>query len=375
MTALSAPRSRDSRPPASRRLARALAILGLVLVPGACVSPSASLDPPPAGMAPPTGTLSGNYLAGRQAQREHDLGRAADFVDAALKQDPENLQLLRRAFLLNLIEGRMDQALTSARELIRRQPENSHQAHILLGIDALRRGAYDEARKELSGLPATGVAGLLGPLLNAWVEAGAGNTDAALNALSVLSHRDGLKTMHDMHAAAINDLGGRAQAARTLYAGLAEKQGGQSLRVTILRGNLLERMGKPEAARAIYDAYVETNPGTTYLDPAFARLKAGTLPRPEIATAAEGAAEGLFGLASSLGRQNASETALLFGREALYLRPDFPAAQILVAGLLDSDDRLEAANTVYMAIDPASPFSPPARIKVAANLDRLDRTD
>ena len=113
----------------------------------------------------------------------------------------------------------------------------------------------------------------------------------------------------------------------------------------------------------------------TFLDPAYASLKADRTPPPEIATAADGAAEGLFGLASSLGRQNASETALLFGREALYLRPNFPAAQILVAGLLEADDRLEAANTVYAAIDRTSPFSPAARIKVASNLDRMDRTD
>ncbi|MCB2099787.1 MAG: tetratricopeptide repeat protein [Rhodobacterales bacterium] len=384
MKANSAPRSPEPRPLAAgrpahrfawRRTFRVLALLVLATVPGACVTPAAQQDPPSVADAPPTGTLSGNYLAGRQAQRNHDLGRAAEFVDAALKQDPENLQLLRRAFLLNLIEGRMDKAMVSARQLIERQPDNSHQAHILLGIDALRRGDYDTARRELADLPGTGVAGLLGPLLNAWVEAGAGNTDSALRALAALNHRDGLKTMHDMHAAALNDLGGRQAAAKDLYAGLAANQGGHSLRVTILRGNLLQRMGEPEAARAVYDTYENGNPGTTFLDPAYASLKADRTPPPEIATAADGAAEGLFGLASSLGRQNASETALLFGREALYLRPNFPAAQILVAGLLEADDRLEAANTVYAAIDRTSPFSPAARIKVASNLDRMDRTD
>jgi Flp pilus assembly protein TadD len=43
--------------------------------------------------------------------------------------------------------------------------------------------------------------------------------------------------------------------------------------------------------------------------------------------------------------------------------------------MLEADNRLELANDVYGAIDRGSPFSWPARLSIAANLNRLDRTD
>ena len=142
-----------------------------------------------------------------------------------------------------------------------------------------------------------------------------------------------------------------------------------------LLGALYERAGKADKATEIYRNYLDEQPQTRLLEPALARLEAGTAPALAVASAAAGAAEGLFGVASSLRQQNAHESALLFAQMGLYLRPDFPVMQILIGQILESQERLESANKVYASIDPASPFSWAARLRIASNLNRLDRAD
>jgi Flp pilus assembly protein TadD len=93
-----------------------------------------------------------------------------------------------------------------------------------------------------------------------------------------------------------------------------------------------------------------------------------------IRTVQDGLAEGLFDLASSLRQQNVRETALIFGRMSLYLKPDFPENQILVANMLERSNRHERANDIYRAINRASPLSWSVRLRLAGNLDRLGRT-
>ena len=106
-------------------------------------------------------------------------------------------------------------------------------------------------------------------------------------------------------------------------------------------GNLLERVGKADEARALYDAYAKANPGTMLLVPLYARLDAGTKPNPIVATAIDGAAEAIFNIANTLRQQRARETAMVLGRLALWLKPTFPIAQMMVADILDGDDRYE----------------------------------
>ncbi len=50
----------------------------------------------------------GNYLAAGHAQEVHDYGAAAQFVERALASDPDNFELVRRAFVLRISEGRVE---------------------------------------------------------------------------------------------------------------------------------------------------------------------------------------------------------------------------------------------------------------------------
>jgi tetratricopeptide (TPR) repeat protein len=142
-----------------------------------------------------------------------------------------------------------------------------------------------------------------------------------------------------------------------------------------LLGSFYERQDKPKKALKLYNNFKKRSPNSRLFDASFARLKSGEKPVTEIKTAVDAAAEGLFGIASSLRQQNAEETALVVGQIGLYLKPDFPILRFLIGGIFDSDKRYRHAIAVYKKITVSSPFAWPAQLRIASDLDRLDRTD
>ena len=359
---------------ASRRAATPVAALLTVLLAASCVADGPDGTKPAAMKGPvsPGASQAGNYLAGRHAQAQGDLSAAADFIGAALKQAPDTPNLLRRTFVLMAMDGRMEEATVLARRVVAVN-DKAPIAELMVVVDDIRAGRFADAEKRLAGLSNNGFNVVMRPLLSAWARVGLGTPETALEALKPLAEKDRSRALHDLHAALINETAGDAEAAEKRYLSVTDGQNGSSLRVVQLLGALYERAGKADKATEIYRNYLDDQPQTRLLEPALARIEAGTAPALAVASAAEGAAEGLFGVASSLRQQNARESALLFGHMGLYLKPDFPVMQILIGQILESQDRLESANKVYASIDPASPFSWSARLRIASNLNRLDR--
>ena len=327
--------------------------------------------------APKPGVSSfGNYLAGRHAQAVREMGAAAAFYSAVLAREPNNPDILRRAFILHLGEGRIADALVLAGRMDAHDAARLGFPEYLRAADDIKNGRHAAAIKRLDALENDGLAALVAPMLRGWAEMGRGNRAAAAKALNALAGKDGMQSFLDLHGAILADLAGDWAAAETNYRKVSGDDGDASLRLTILLGNLYERMGQPDKAKALYEALVARNPDSRLLDPALRRIaEKGKPPKAEIAGPVQGAAEALFGIAGSLRQQNARETALLFARLTLYLRPDFPPAQVLVADILENDRRFADANAVYDGIAKDSSFYRATRARVAANLDHMDRTD
>ena len=350
--------------------------LVVVVLTTACSPPQGGL-PEGAAVAEevkPGATLMGNYLAGRHAQVQRDISTAANFLKSALDMDPGNADLLRRTFVLMAVEGRMDEALALAGRVVAARPGDPIANLTLVSGDILA-GRYERAEERLGALPKNGINGFMSPLLGAWARVGRGAWDGAQEALKPLEKNEGFKTLYYLHSALVNEAAGRVEAAGEGFRQAAKVQNGLSLRLVELFGAYQERNGQADEARALYQRYLSRRQGSRLLAPSLERLKRGEKPAVEVSTATFGAAEAFFDVASSLRQQNASETGLVFGRLALWLRPDFPVAQVLVAGILEADNRLESANGVYAGINRLSPFSWAARLRIAANLDRLDRSD
>lgn len=321
-----------------------------------------------------SGSPFGAYLAGHYAGRQQDISSAADFMLQALASDPKNEQLLNRTFVLNAADGRRAKAVELARRI---GPANQDQglAGLVLAVDAAARGDMDAAAELLKRLPEKGLNSVTGPLLRSWAQVAKGDLDAAIARAAPLRNRNGFGVFYNLHVALINDVAGRMDAARVAYEKALDAAGRPSLRLIWVVGNFYERIGEADRATELYRGVLDRNPDSTLFEAALTRLKTSVKPRPSVATPVEGMAEALFNLASLLSQERAEEIALVHAHLALWLRPDFDVANILVGEVLQGQGRGAEAIVVYRKIPAGSPFSWMAGLRIADELESLERID
>lgn len=317
---------------------------------------------------------AGNYLAGRQAQKNRDFNNASRFLGRALEDNPENTLLLRNTFLARLADGDIAAAVPMAEEIVKRQ-RSAPVAKMILLVDAVERKDMASAEKLLAEFPNRGFSGFMKPLLESWVRIGKSDGDGAIKALAPLKKQSGLRVLYELHAALLSDAAGMSDRAAGHYKLAAQNVRRSTLRVVQGYGQHLERAGKTEEARELYNTYLKENPESVVLGPALARLNTGQKPSLLVSTPAQGIAEALFNLAGTMTRQSSAQTALIYGQLALHLRPDFDVARMLIAGILESMNRNGDAIAEYRDILPTSPFYWSARLRIAGNLEALDRDD
>ncbi|GIX09594.1 tetratricopeptide repeat protein [Elioraea sp.] len=348
---------------------RRLALLPLVLL-AACASglPAGESDRPVLreGRFKPSGAF-GAYLAGRLAAAENDTEAAAHFFARALAADPTSPELLTRAFHATLADGR--EAAPLARRILATQP-TALLPTLVLAAEEARDGRFDLVEARFRALPRQGAAQLLQPLMLAWAQAGRGQWNEALATLRPFADGARFRAAFALHAGLICDLAGRMAEAERWYGG-AFADGGSSLRMAEIQASFAARQGRVEEARRILAEIAASSDEVAMVQ---ARLL-GDLERRPVASAAEGMAEALLAFAAALRQQEASEFALLLLRVALLLRPDYPAAKLMLADVLEGDRRYQAAADVLSLVRQDSAYGPAARVRLSLMLDRLDRTD
>lgn len=317
-------------------------------------------------------SASGKYLAGRFARRSRDFGNAAKLLTDALSLDSANRKIRRQAFFSLVASGHLEQAASLARKIVGTNAGEPI-SNLTLVVEDVRRGQLDEAAVRLVDMPRRGMNTFTSPLLLAWLRQAQGKTDEAVKALDGLSKVASFVGLRNLHVGLIEDLAGRDAAAdKSLSAAVKSTD---SLRAVQAYGRFLERKGRTEEARTLYKNFIKKNNDTEALDTALGRLKSGKKPKRLISNATEGMAEVFFNLSGTLAQGRSNDLALIYGRFALRLRSDFPLAQVLLGGLLESLDRKTEALSLYDAVSPDSPLYWSARLRKAATLDDLKRTD
>ena len=104
-------------------------------------------------------------------------------------------------------------------------------------------------------------------------------------------------------------------------------------------------------------------------------LKRGEQLPPLIGSPQAGAAEVLYGLGASLGRQGGEDLGLVYLQLALYLMPQHGLALLSLADLQETLKKPQLAINVYEKVPQDSPLRRNADIQLAINLDSLDRTE
>lgn len=309
----------------------------------------------------------GAYLAGRFATSESDTRVAADSLLAALRADPDQPEVVERAFIATLLDGRPE-----AVRLARRLPDNSLAALLIAGTDA-QAGRWDRAEQRIRALPRQGAAQLLQPMLLAWALQGKGQTDAALALLRPLAESGRLRTLYAMHAALICDLAGRPrEAERFVRIAIGDPQP-MTLRLVQIAGGILARGGKEADAERLLEAYARSQEDLVLSTSANAQRD--LFANRAVASPVEGFAEAYLALAGSLRGQGAAEFSLALTRLALRLRPGFAPALLMASDALVDEQQYAAALAMLDQVPSDDLLSGLVGLRRAAVLDRMDRTE
>ena len=249
-----------------------------------------------------------------------DLGAASVYLREAIKGDPQNNDLLERAFVAFMADGAMPDAFRAAEKLIRHDPSNGL-AQLAIGIRAIKQKSYQTARNHLQRGGRGRAADITATLLSAWSYLGSGQSPRAIETLERLRGEPSYNLFRDYHAGLILDAAGRkADAERRLKAAYdAEKT---TLRLVDLWARFQARNGDFDGAAATYGEFDRLLPNHPIIRDGLARIAAKEAPPRQVATPQQGAAEVLYGLASAGNRQGDEAAALLYLRLAIYLDPE-----------------------------------------------------
>jgi len=307
---------------------------------------------------------AGAYLVGRVASAHGDHALAADMFERTLKDEPDNPEILQRAFMAGLMAGRSE-AVAFARRLPANLP-----AELLLGNADVKDGKWAVAEARYSAMLRQGATQLLQPLLVAWTQQGSGRTDVALATLRPFVEGQRFRAAYALHAAMIADLGGKDAEAGRYYKIAQTEFGGTSLQLATALASWQVRQGRIPDAQATLNALVQQNGDIAIALPA---LYARTHTRP-VRNARDGMAEAFLALAGALRGPETSDFALLMLRLALDLRPDLTPARILSADLLDTARQPQGAIALLAQVEATDPLESVARLRQTALLDRVGQT-
>lgn len=332
-----------------------------VLLTACLVTACAAADPKDSAGPAPLSMASGDFLVGRFAMGRADLNTAADNFLDAVHADPDSAELQQQAFGAAVLTGRPE-ALPLARKL-----PFSPAAQLVLGDANVKAGHWRQAEARFAAVPGQGVTQILQPLLRAWAEQGAGETDVALATLQPDLAGTRYRGLVALHAALIDDLAGRTVDAARLYRQALVEYGSLNLRLAQIEASFQARTGQQAEARATIRAGIAVAPEFAIAEPVLQQAVAV----PQVRNAADGIAEAYLALAAQLRQQNGADFAFLLLRLALDLRPDFAAARVLSADMQSETGDNAGALATLAPVRPDDPLAPVAELKRAQIEDRL----
>jgi len=353
-------------------LLAAMTACGCAAWPGLAATTASTTEPHPPAPASDS-HLYGTYLAGRHAEQQRDYPAAASWFDKAIVADPASPELISRTFLMAVGAGNFDRARALSHEELKLDPSDAL-AQLVLLVDRLQAGDTEGAIRYAEGLPADGVHRFIGPLALAWARMAAKDLPGADAALQQLDKFNGFAPLKNFQLGLLYDFAGQTDKAQELYDQTLSSNSQLNWRLTDAVANFYERHGKADAAKALYQKFIEQNVGSEIAQSVLAARAPGA-PKPLIGSASGGLAEALFDLASVLNQTETLDLSLVYDRFALTLEPNFRLAQLLLADVLTAQSKPEQSLAVLNQIPRNSAYSWSGRLRVASNLDALERTD
>jgi tetratricopeptide (TPR) repeat protein len=316
----------------------------------------------------------GAYLAAHAARLRDDVGAASDNFQRTLAADPDNPDVLRLGLVYAVADGRFDAAEKTARTIAQARPGDMLAGYVL-SVAAARGGDWKAAAEALAPIPENNLNGLLGPLLKAWIAAGAGDIDGGLAALKPLAEKKAFLPVANFHSALLLDFARRDAEAEAAYERTLSGDGGRSIHAMQAAGRFFNRIGKPERVGEMLDTYVAQHGDAPLAEALAERLQSRRMSAPMVGSAQEGMGEAFFSIASSLTNVDAWEVTLALAQLAVRVDPGLDLTQVLIGEMFEGHEDFERANRAYAAVPTDSVVAYSVRLRVAKNLERMDRRD
>jgi tetratricopeptide (TPR) repeat protein len=314
-----------------------------------------------------------DYVLGQHAKYESDIDAAADFYARALRREPENEMILQEAFSLALMDGKYNEALLRARNLMDVNSANSA-ASMLLSLNAMKQGRYDASLAYLAGARGTGFDSLIAPIIRGWIYATKGDVDASMEALSALETISIFQPFQREQAAMIYDYLGMTEEAEAAYFEVFAQERGVSVHPVMYYGAFLERLGRQAEAWAHYEHYLGIWPGNRRLLEAKERMANSDRATRLVPQPVEMVGLALLRASSEIARDNARAPAILYARLSTFMTPGRGDALILLASLFAAEGQGETGLEALAQIDDDDFFGDIARMREALTLNQMGRT-
>ena len=317
-------------------------------------------------------SVSGAYLAGRQATSQNDFSNASTYFVKALARDRTNPELMEGAVSSLLALGEIQKAVPIAKA-IEQLELRSQTASMVLIADLVMNQDFDGviARAGDNG----GIGPLVDTLVSAWAKLGQGKAAAAFEEFDVVAEQPGMSGFATYHKAMAFAVVGDFEGANNLFSSSNADGASATRRGAMARAEVLSQLDRnADAVQSLRLAFGDaTDPE---LDALLEALEAGTMvPFTHATSASDGIAEVFYSLAGALRGEADADYTLLYARLAYSLRPDHIDALLLSAELLEELGQFDLAIDAYKKVPRTDTASHAAELGRAAALRSSGKPD
>ena len=299
------------------------------------------------------GRVFEGYLGARLAEYRGDLDMAGKLYLRAMRADVNNGVVRDRAFALLLASGDYSGAVEVAKASLAHDKDKALPlVMMLVTFDYAITGKYDEALQALETMRGNSPDLVQFELIENYIKLAQGAPlDKVIANLEAFKPGTGLVVYKYYHLGRLYERKGDMDAAIRMY------RSGQMLDPSALfivsrLGTVLEAQDQPEAAKAVYNAFLTLHPNSLLIDTALQRVKNNEKVTLKPQKLDDDLAEVMFGLASIMMGQNIPLTARQFLHLALMAKPNHPLATFTIGLIEEQSNNFDGALSYYKRITP-----------------------
>jgi len=345
------------------------ALLALILLSGSVNFSSAQEIEPDLAEQP-----FGEYLTGRHALFNHQYDVAADNYLEAIKQDPENIELMQFSLSVFIAAGRFEDAFF-VNEKLKEMDAQNEVSNILDFFNKTKNKSYIEALIDIDELSSTGIMNLIKPFFRAWIDAAEGSTSEINAVVNSFEEENNFNFFNFFQAGLIYEYLEDFEKAESFYAQALNERGLLNLRAVEAYGKILEKNGKTEKAISILEDYIDQAPANEQLKATLIEVRNDEQFEPFVSSLDEGFAEIFYTVSTILMQDNVKSIATNFLQYAAFFKPEFPLVHFLQAQIFESDQYYRGAQNEFDKIKTDSPLYFQSKLQRAWLYNDMDRPE